>query len=295
MDEDWNEIDSFNSLIRPRDGAFHDWKHMAYRAGTPTEYLYARNVFSVLGAFVKWLDQDDVILWWHSDSQKLFKKLEKCVLKRSNTQRARCLNEYVHAFLGDESKTVGGPYHLALSFGVPVDMSRTHCSDNDVYVLRKLLQAIEFPQKNLELPLVKQERPITLKSMDAELPYQYDVKMNRVHQRDCELIHYVQTKGLQTLKSSVQHGYKPCKCCSGEFRASLRERNRSTLERIDYTYTYTPNSKVFHKYSCKTMLSASTIMGTRKYEAVVATGRVPCKLCKPTPDDFRYLLTEAYK
>ena len=295
VDENWNAIDSFNELIRPRDGAFHDWKHMAYTGATATQFLYARNAYCILDEFINWLNEDDTILWWHSDSKKLFKKLEKHILKCSATRSAMCLNDYVYAFLGEDSKAIGGPYQLAARYGVSVDFGNAHCAENDVYVLRKLLQAVQFPQLNLTLPLVKQEPQVVVCPMDLNMPYQYDVRTNLIHQKDCEQILEVETKGYQTLKSAIQLRYKPCKCCSGEYREVLRERNRSTLDRIDYTYTYTPNSKVFHKYSCKTLLNAAMIMGARKYETVIKTGRVPCKLCNPTADDYRYLLTEEYK
>jgi len=39
VDENWNIVDKFESFIRPRDTAFHDWEHVAYTGGTATDFL----------------------------------------------------------------------------------------------------------------------------------------------------------------------------------------------------------------------------------------------------------------
>ena len=81
VDEQWNTIDEFNSFIRPRDAEFHIWNHVAYTGGKATDFLLARNAHNVLDAFQEWLNADDVILWWYSESEKLFKKIVSLILK----------------------------------------------------------------------------------------------------------------------------------------------------------------------------------------------------------------------
>lgn len=60
-----------------------------------------------------------------------------------------------------------------------------------------------------------------------------------------------------------------------------RERNVDTIRQTKYIYLYTPDSKVFHRKSCKLILSANEICGCEHYEAA-KDGRRPCKVCKPT-------------
>lgn len=81
VDESWNEIDRFESFIRPRDSEFHDWKHVSYTGGTATEFLHARNAHNVLQSFMKWLSDDDIILWWYDESDAIFKKLISLIFK----------------------------------------------------------------------------------------------------------------------------------------------------------------------------------------------------------------------
>lgn len=38
VDEQWNCQDQFYSRIYPRDNSFHNWKHMAYIGGTPSDW-----------------------------------------------------------------------------------------------------------------------------------------------------------------------------------------------------------------------------------------------------------------
>ena len=64
VDNEWNEIDTFYSLIRPRDSEFHDWKHVSYTGATPSDFLHARNAHKVLESFTQWLNDDDILLWW---------------------------------------------------------------------------------------------------------------------------------------------------------------------------------------------------------------------------------------
>lgn len=292
VDEKWNEADKFASLIRPRDSEFHDWRHVSFTGGKPTDFMYARNAHNVFDAFCEWLNDDDVILWWYDESIVIFRKLISLILKKQPTHKMVEIKEYVHEHLSGQANSRGNAYKIAEGRGIDTRPQLKHNSANDARVVCALLKAIELPQEQLLLPLVKKEKPIKPSKQFSDLPYQYDPKINTIHKKECPtlLIGEIETQGYETLKTALRKQYKPCDCCADEYRAALRERNLDTIERTQYTYIFSPESKVFHKYTCGLMLQARNIMGTIKYDTVINTGRTPCKICNPTSHDvFRPL------
>lgn len=287
VDENWNEADRFSAFIRPRDSEFYDWKHVAYTGGKVSDFLHARNAHNVLDDFCQWLSQDDIILWWHQESEAVFKKLVKLILKTKPDNRMVNINKYVYAFLSGQSDAKGSAYKIAQARDIETNQELEHHSINDANVIRKLMQRLDYPQGDLLKPIASVQKNINPSKKSKELPYQYDVSTNTIHLKDCPklLASDIVTQGFEALKTPLRKGFKPCDCCRDEYKKAFRERNIDILERTQYTYVYTPDSKVFHKYTCGVMLSAKSILGTRKYETVIKTGRKPCKLCNPTPND----------
>lgn len=292
VDSEWNEVNTFNSLIRPRDFEFHDWKHVSYTGATPSDFLHARNAHNVLDSFEQWLNEDDILLWWYDESEMIFKKLIRLIFKTEDQHKAVSANEYIYEFLQGQPNSRGNAYKLAAARGVNTNDSLKHNSVNDARVMRELLAIIEYPQDNFLVPLVKKEKPMKPSVQFATLPYQYDPKTNTIHKKECPdlLIGEIETQGYESLKNALRKQYKPCDCCKEEYRTALRERNLDIIERTQYTYIFSPDSKVFHKYNCGLMLQAKSILGTIKYDTVTKTGRTPCKICNPTAQDvFRPL------
>ena len=118
VDETWNEVDTFASLIRPRDSEFHDWRHVSYTGGKPTEFMYARNAHNVLDAFYDWLKDDDVILWWYDESIMIFKKLIGLILRKQTTHKMVELKEYVYEHLSGQANSRGNSYKIAEARGI---------------------------------------------------------------------------------------------------------------------------------------------------------------------------------
>lgn len=287
VDEEWNEIDRFDAFIRPRDSEFHDWKHVAYTGGTASEFLHARNAHNVLQSFMEWLSDDDTILWWYEESDAVFKKLVSLILKTKITNKTVTINEYVYAYLHGEKHSRGNAYKIAEARDVDTNPSLKHCSINDAIVMQKLMQRIGYPQADLMKPVVRPEKEMKPSKQSLDLPYQYDPATNTIHIKECPTLQSgeILTQGFETWKTPLKKSFKPCECCKEEYQRAFRERNMDILERTQYTFVYAADSKVFHKYTCGVMLSAKSILGTRKYETVVNTGRTPCKLCNPTPED----------
>lgn len=282
VDEQWNTASNFNSLIRPHDSRFHDWQHVAYTGYVFSEFLNADSAYSVLKAFRMWLDDDDVILWWYNESERLYKRLVKQILKADDNHCTVSINEHVYSFLAGQEYARGNAYSIAGARGIFTKSELMHCSANDVRVMQELLCKIEYPQPKLLLPVEKKKEIRMLKSAR----YQYDSITNLIHSRNCETIMGFSTVGFENLKAPIRKGYKPCDCCKEEYRDQLKQRNKDIISRCQYSYLYIPGSEIFHKRDCGMLLrSKNGILGAVKYDTVLKTGRTPCRICNPSADD----------
>ena len=296
VDENWNEVDSFSSFIRPRDTAFHEWEHVAYTGGTATDFLHARKGFNVFNRFHEWLSEDDIILWWYLESECLYKKLIQLIAKINDNHKMVSINRYVAEYLAGQLNSRGNVYKVAEGQGIIVDEDLKHNSANDVKVMRELMSAIQYPQELLLNPLKKPEFTSEQHSQGEDLPYQYDEATNKIHIKGCKYLENSKlTKGYSLLKTAFRKGFVPCECCKEEYKREFRERNIDIIDRTQYTYVYSPDSEVYHKYTCGLILSAKTIMGTRTYDTILKTGKKPCKVCNPTPTDVHRTLPPQYK
>lgn len=290
VDENWNAVAEFDAFIKPRDSEFHDWKHVAYTGGSATDFLCAKNAYIVLSDFQKWLNDDDVILWWYDMSDKLFKKLVSIILKIKEPHNSIIICDYVYEFISGEPSSDGNPYNIAQARGIVTDSHLKNNSKNDIRVLRELMEKIKYPQSNLLNPLANPRINWKKTKPQPELKYQRDPLTNTIHISGCPLIDEVETVGCASIMASIRKGNTPCDCCLEDYQSALRERNLDIIERSQYNYIYSPESSEFHKPTCETMLLSKSILGTGKYRTAVHTGRTPCKLCKPTAyDDLKPL------
>jgi hypothetical protein len=94
-----------------------------------------------------------------------------------------------------------------------------------------------------------------------------------------------------SIEPLLGRGNKPCGCCIESYRQAMRKRNRDIIARSEYSFVYSPNSKVFHTRNCNRILSIEQVRGAVKYITCLDSGRIPCKVCKPTATDesYRYL------
>lgn len=54
---------------------------------------------------------------------------------------------------------------------------------------------------------------------------------------------------------------------------------------MKYQYIFTPNSDVFHRRECRTMLRIKQFAGSYYYQTCILSGRRPCKLCNPVDSE----------
>lgn len=301
VDEKWNTVAIFYSRIRPG-SILPDWSFCAFSGGTAEEFLTAPCRPEVETQMHAWLQEDDILCWWFAQSKGIFQQFFPTLKHHASAAVTRYLPEYFQ----DISWKVRNPYILAKellnafsdgkNYGINEDWaalpSPEHYALNDTKAMRMALSAMQFPQSRLldpPDPAGASEDIHTVKGVgtDAKGRFLYDPVTNTIHHKGCSLIGTEsELLPFGALKTPVQKGYKPCpKCCAKLYYKALAERNADILIRCQYTYIYSPASSVFHKYTCKTMLSAHTILGTGKYNSCLEKGLRPCKLCHPTRDD----------
>lgn len=274
VDENWVPVSSIYRRIRPLDASFYLWKHMAYTGGSIADFLKAPGSQSVFRDIAEWLWPSDILCWWFPDSKEWIRKLIPDIANKQIV-----LGELVAHYLGEDR--LCNPYRIGkkLYLNLPAAM---HDSRNDVEMMRRVLEHIQFPQP---IPQNIPKKEINTQSSVQGMAYHAHVGTNTIHKKGCpKLPKTGYLKGYNELTKPVGKGYVPCDCVKTEFRAARRQRNRSIIARSQYRFLYTPDSAVFHRRGCKIMLNAKEIRGTIYYQACANTGRHPCKICQPSPE-----------
>lgn len=278
VDGNWNQVNSFFSFIKPIDNAIDERTSVAFNGGSPEDFQNADSAAEVFSDFLMWLG-NDMLLWWLNQSNEVFQKLAADCSETGSLPEAISISARIYDFLKGQRNSCGSAYHIASKRGIKVKSYLKHCSKNDVRVMRELLQKLKYPQSEL----LKPAPAVETKSREQPLLYVYNKSTNTIHSRDCENIPDGDTIGYPNFTTALRKGYKTCKCCKSEYIGALRERNRDIISRVFYHYVYSEDSKVFHRPTCKAILSAKKIMGTTNYKTAIDTGRTPCRICNPAP------------
>ncbi len=280
VDGRWRPLSRFSSLIKPENKSFEDWTQVCYNGAEPSDFSNAPDAHTVLRRFEKWLGKDTTLLFWYRGSCDVYASAHKQVLKKKCKRRRIPLLEHVIAVLENGWLRGKNPYQIAESEGFR-DLGVEHSSVNDVGVLLKILQKTRLSQDKLSAPPKQARECVALNT-----PYQYDLTEKLLHKKGCErIVIEHEWQGFTTLETCLKRGYKPCRLCMAkEFSQAKRMRNLSLIEHAPYNYLYIDGSTVFHTRTCHTVFNTGKpIFGTTTYKGIVKTGRVPCKLCKPTP------------
>lgn len=280
VNEDWDSTGLFSAFIKPKNTDECVWSHPSYTGGNCEDFIRARSAYNVLTAFNTWLENDDILLWWHEDSLKVFNTLNAIILGVNKRHRSIILNHMVYTCLKGQASSKGNPYKIAAARNVSVNATMQHNSLNDVQVLRKLLKAISLPQSAVLNP--EECKKIQLEN-NMKMPYQYHEETNTIHIKDCELVTSgaISTQGCETIRGS----YNACTCCKDDYKKALIEHNKKFIEEHCCNYIYSTDSDVYHTTTCSIGITVKNMSGTKKHRKVLKSGRRPCKFCNPTAED----------
>lgn len=258
VDEEWQTVDSFSVLFRPKDITFQKWDHMAFSGWTRDNFLNAESLYPALDAFEHWLQPEDILCWWHQEAYDLYIMFTKVAQIRDRASMVVFLSDYIYGFLAGQKGAVGSPYKICAARDIPTP-EPAHCSINDVLAIQALVQSIDFQQRNLQAPPKKWVKDTTALKGSLVFPLLYDTSTQLLHHSDCELLpdnRYL--PAYTSFKAPIRKRYKPCACCHDEFLDALWDRNQDSITRSDYNYVYSKQSKVFHTRNCSHVLLSLT-------------------------------------
>lgn len=281
VDEKWKVVRGISRRIRPKDTSFHRWNHIAFTGGSEEVFMAAPCYSQAFEDIETWLWPSDTIVWWSNESMEWVQKIVPSI-----TNPQIVINERVANYLGHK---LCNPYQLGKKLNL-TPPGAMHNARNDVDMMRMVLEAIQFPN-----PIPDH---IELAAEDAFAPkipdYIAHVDTNIIHKKGCpKLPADGRQRGYDKLSKPIGKGYIPCDCVKEEYRKARRIRNQNIIDRTEYCFIYSPDSRVFHRRDCKIALNAKHIMGTVQYHNCLATGRQPCKVCNPqyADESYQYVLS----
>ena len=115
------------------------WNHIAFTGVEPWRFINARPEAEVFRDLFRWMEEDDVCLWWADIPEKMFQIVMEKNLHHVLPQQSKCLLPAVTAVCAEN----GNVYKLARGRGIAVPLL-PHVSTNDVEAIRALLQGITF-------------------------------------------------------------------------------------------------------------------------------------------------------
>ena len=187
VDEEWQTVDSFSVLFRPKDITFQKWDHMAFSGWTRDNFLNADSLYPALDAFEHWLQPEDILCWWHQEAYALYTMFTKVAQIRDRASKVVFLSDYIYGFLAGQKGAVGSPYKICAARDIPTP-EPAHCSINDVLAIQALVQSIDFQQRNLQAPPKKWVKDTTALKESPVFPLLYDTSTQLLHHSDCELL-----------------------------------------------------------------------------------------------------------
>lgn len=280
VDENWDMADTFSTLIRPKDGSFQLWDHMAFSGWARADFQNAGDPPSTLHDFQRWRMPGDILCWWHREAGELYGMLTNHVQVGESTMKTIILREYIYGFLAGGGSS---PYRLCAALGFKASLP-AHYSKNGVLAMQSLVRGIGFPQSDLLRPAKDVAKGMTALKGTADFPLLYDPDAKLLNLADCaSLSDNRYLPAFTSYQAPIRHQYRPCACCRGAYNAALRERNRDSIARSDYNYIFSAHSRTFHRKECPYALSAFDIQGAGLYKTCIKGGRRPCRHCNPAP------------
>ncbi len=149
VDEQWNEVETINRLVRPMPGCLRDRNHMALGGYMLEAFTNGVSVNDCMTDFAEWLIPDDTILVWARSNMRFMAELWTWLIgdtmpkmiSAASKVRALCANRTDRDF--------GQPYELLADFGEHAPEPE-HRASNDVEVMRRLFSHVGLSLKHFE-------------------------------------------------------------------------------------------------------------------------------------------------
>ena len=224
VDEQWNEVETINRLVRPMPGCLRDRNHMALGGYMLEAFTNGVSVNDCMTDFAEWLIPDDTILVWARSNMRFMAELWTWLIgdtmpkmiSAASKVRALCANRTDRDF--------GQPYELLADFGEHAPEPE-HRASNDVEVMRRLFSHVGLSLKHFEKtpPMPPPPPRYTQRERNQKLidksQYNYVfLKGSEVfHRRSCKIC--LSAKSQTDILGSVYYetaakSRRPCKLCN---------------------------------------------------------------------------------
>lgn len=270
---DWSPEEEYFSRICTLPPANSDWGHIAFRGGSSEDFLTAKPLSAVAKELQQWLRPDDVLCFWHGIPANTFTGMmhaQGAPLQK----RILVLSRYIEPHLLRLPVAKNTPKRIVHACGGTAEKP-SHNSLCDVKNMRLALSLLGFREEELHAPAPQTENELYLDETGGIL-----------HKSGCGKLPPkavpIRNPGRKFL---FHEAWRICDCAKQDVGALRRKQNRITVFNTEYNYVYAKKSPVFHRRNCGVILNTTdTILGSVHYKTCAATGRRPCKLCKPEPE-----------
>lgn len=291
VNKKWNIISSFSSLICPPMERKYTKNNVAFTGGDYSDFYSAKSAQEVFKSFYQWLDEDDILLWWFDNSDKMFRNFSTVYAQSREQNESIILCDYILSYLKEELGLVN-QYTLADRFQIDITCFEKHYAIHDAIVICYVLRELKYPQELFQFSSrLNGVLPYPIERY-SNFQYYYDPQTNLIHDNKCcELIDAsIKTIGYPNFEKAIRKGYKPCDCCKDMYKQAIKDRNIENIRINGFNFVFSPTSNIYHKSDCPLVLTSRCIKGTHTLEAVLKNERHPCKICKPPykVEDFNY-------
>ena len=284
IDSQWNEVNSFYSLIRPISFIEYNKDNIAFNGNSKNNFLSAKTAKKVLSDFLEWLGEDTLI-WWYEESTVRFCEFVKKLTDEKYEKSQIVGQEHSKLVLQNTHYNSHNLYKLAHSLNISTENKIEHCSKDDVEVVRNIFKTIRFRQEYFESndPNI---RPINYKY--RKHPYHYDPRTQLFHCADCEILNQnlPETMGFDNIVTALKRKYTCCSCCEHELKDYIRDRNKRIIEKMGWEYIFVPKGDVFHKKDCSLILEQPIIKGSKTVQKAMEKCSCSCMICKPLEENI---------
>lgn len=233
VNENWEKQDSFSRLVSPPQPEKAKWQHVAFSGHDPADFLNAADEATVLASFREWLQEDDVLCFWHYEARMFFERLWKKHMPGSFSHRGKVAYHRVYYRLQNQQGEMKSLYDYAQELGIETPSQR-HVAANDVVVMWELLNHIytdwhSFEEKVPKMPstnvATQKKKPQSKKqkakgnknpSYDppTEKYFFFTEESNVFHKKNCTRMPKIKEIQGSSYYGEVSMKRRPCKICN---------------------------------------------------------------------------------
>ena len=261
IDENYTVIDQYDVLAAPPASASQArirWNNLGFSGWNRNDFILASDISSAFANIYTWLEPDDILIWWHVNSEEKFNN--RTTLAGLPILTSRIIGPHVRGLIA-KGQRKGSPYALCKAHGLQFYYPE-HCSMADVQTLLSLLSAVQFPlsllaepdwsekicqARSIELP---PREPVSKKhSKKVKQKYLYEKKTQLLHKSTCSKYNSENCIAQIQLQKAVSMQLQPCKCCRKDYEKAFIQHTQ-TIRASTIVYSTFAHGAIMHHSDC---------------------------------------------